>query len=78
MHIHTHTHAYTHTYIHIYIYMYTYICMYVFMYIYHIHIYTGLKIGGFASPNAIHFWGKCESFGQLIRNIFGSLRISLG
>ena len=24
--------------------------------------YTGLEIGGFASPNANHFWGKCESF----------------
>ena len=39
------------------------------MYIYvHIHmctyIHTGLEIGGFASPNANHFWGKCESLWQ--------------
>ena len=24
-------------------------------------MYTGLEIGGIASPNANHFWGNCES-----------------
>ena len=38
----------------------------------------GSKIRGFALQNANHFWNKCKSLGQLLRNIFGSLRISLG
>ena len=24
-------------------------------------IYSGLELGGYASPNANYFWGKCES-----------------
>ena len=29
------------------------------MYVY-VYLYTGLGIGGFASPNANQQWGKCE------------------
>ena len=37
--------------------------MYVYVYIY-ASIYIRLEIGGFASPNANHFWGNCESLWQ--------------
>ena len=55
------------------IYMHTHIHTYI-----HTYIHTGLIIDGFASPNANHFWGKSVSLCQLIRNIFGSLLISVG
>ena len=31
--------------------------MYLYIYVF---MYTGLEISGFASPNAIHFWGEYE------------------
>ena len=43
-----------------YRYTYAYIHTYIFTYIY-TYIYLGLEIGGFALPNANHFWDKCES-----------------
>ena len=27
----------------------------------YVYMYIGLEIGGFASPNANHFWGNCKS-----------------
>ena len=30
----------------------------------YIYVYTGLEIGGVASQNANHFWGKCELLWQ--------------
>ena len=37
------------------------------------YIYTGLEIGGIASPNANHFWGNCESLWQSdSSNFFGT------
>ena len=38
----------------------------------YIYIYTELEIGGIASPNANHFWGKA------IRQILLALRITFG
>ena len=40
-----------------------YVCMYVYM-------YTGLEIGGFALPNANHFWGKCKSLWPIYSQYF--------
>ena len=47
-----------------------YVCMYVCIY--------RAEIGGFTSQMRITFVVNANHFGQLIRNIFGSLRISLG
>ena len=36
------------------------VCLFIALYILYT-IYTGLEIGGCASPDANHFWGICES-----------------
>ena len=37
------------------------------------YIYTVLEIGGIASSTANHFWGNCEQFGKVMRQIFLAL-----
>ena len=41
------------------------------------YIFTGLEVSEFALLNANHFWVNVIPLSQLIRNIFGSLRVSL-